>query len=252
MEDSKLVEDSKLTVRAVERALEVLLCFRDQLELTQTEIANRVQLHKSTVYRLLTSLEGKGFVVRDERTDKYRLGFRIWELSMNLAKRDDLGLFLLPELERLRDVCGETISIYIQDGVERVRIQSVESQYAIRRVAPIGARMPLHVGASSKVLVAFADATLQEHVLQSTDWPSSLEKQTYIQQLTDTKRLGYATSVEERELGAAAVAVPLFDRTSRLVAALAVSGPANRLTVEKMIEQTPTLKESARRMGMML
>lgn len=246
------MEDGKLTVRAVERALDVLLCFRDQAELTQTEIANRIQLHKSTVYRLLTSLEKKGFVLRDERTDKYRLGFRIWELSANLAKRDDLGLFLLPEFERLRDQIGETVSLYIQDGLERVRIQSVESQYAIRRVAPIGARMPLHVGASSKVLVAFADPKLLDQVVHATEWPSTNEKHTYLKQIRDTQRLGYATSVEERELGAAAVAVPLIDRSGRLVAALAVSGPANRLTVEKMIEQTPTLIESAQRIRAML
>lgn len=246
------VEDAKLTVRAVERALDILLCFRDLEELTQTEIAQSVKLHKSTVYRLLTSLENKGFVVRDIKTDKYRLGFRIWELSLHLAKRDDLGLFLLPELERLRDRYGETISLYIQDGLERVRIQSVESQYAIRRVAPVGARMPLHVGASSKVLVAFGEPLLRDDVIAVTEWASMQEKQTYLQQLSETKRLGYATSVEERELGAAAVAVPLLDRTGQLVAALAVSGPANRLTIEKMTEQTPTLIESARRISAML
>jgi DNA-binding IclR family transcriptional regulator len=244
--------DSKLTVRAVERALDILLCFREKTELTQTEIAHQVQLHKSTVHRLIASLESKGFVLKDEQTDKYRLGFRIWELSAKLSKRDDIGLLLLPELERLRDLLGETISLYIQDGIERVRIQSVESQYAIRRVAPVGARMPLHVGASSKVLVAFAESAVREGIFSAYDWPSYADKQAYMQQLIDTRRLGYATSVEEREPGAAALAAPMIDRSGRLIAALAVSGPANRLTLESMQEQAPILIESARRMVAML
>src|SRR4051794_17472139 len=98
------LEDQKLTVRAVERALDILLCFTDSSDLGLTEIAGRVSLHKSTVHRLLASLEGKGFVIRNQATEKYRLGFRVWELSANLSQNDDPAIILLPEMERLRDV----------------------------------------------------------------------------------------------------------------------------------------------------
>jgi DNA-binding IclR family transcriptional regulator len=246
------MDDSKLTVRAVERALDILLCFTDSSDLTLTEIASRVALHKSTVHRLLASLEGKGFVLRDPATDKYRLGFRIWELSANLSQSDDPGFILLPELERLRDQLGETISLYVRDGQERVRIQAVQSNHAIRRVAPVGARMPLYVGASSKVLVAFAEPAVQEQLLAAAGWPTGRERAAYLQQLSDTRRLGYATSVEEREPGAAAVSAPILTHGGRLAAALAVSGPANRLTLELMQEQAPLIMEAARRMGTML
>jgi len=246
------MEDTKLTVRAVERALDILLCFTDTTELTLTEISSRVELHKSTVHRLLASLEGKGFIMRDGSTDKYRLGYRLWELSANLSKESDPGVILLPEMERLRDQLGETISLYVQDGLERVRIQAVQSNHAIRRVAPVGARMPLYVGASSKVLVAFAEPAVQDQLLASADWPSGQDMLAYVQQLSDTRRAGYATSVEEREPGAAAVSAPIIGRGGRLVAALAVSGPANRLTLEVMQEQAPHIMEAARRMGTML
>lgn len=247
-----VMEDSKLTVRAVERALDIMLCFTGATELTLTEIASRVELHKSTVHRLLASLEGKGFVMRDAATDKYRLGYRLWELSANLSKEGDPGIILLPEMERLRDLLGETISLYVQDGLERIRIQAVQSTHAIRRVAPVGARMPLYVGASSKVLVAFAEPSLQQQLLASADWPAGLDQQAFLLQLSETKRAGFATSVEEREPGAAAVAAPILDHGGRLVAALAVSGPANRLTLEEMQAQAPLIMEAARRMGTML
>ncbi|WP_281890182.1 IclR family transcriptional regulator [Paenibacillus sp. YYML68] len=246
------MEDGKLTVRAVERALDILLCFTQSEQLSLTEISERVALHKSTVHRLLASLEAKGFIIRDPASERYRLGFSIWELSANLTHSDDPAILLLPEMERLRDLLGETVSLYIRDGLERVRVQAVQSNQAIRRVAPLGARLPLYVGASSKILVAFADPGDRDALLRHPDWPGFAANDAYLQQLEEVRTLGYATSVEEREPGAAAVSAPIFDRRQRLAAALAVSGPSNRLTVELMKEHAPSLMEAARRMGKML
>ena len=246
------MEDGKLTVRAVERAMDILLCFVDVRELSLTEISIKASLHKSTVHRLLASLEGKGFILRDGATEKYRLGFRLWELSANLIQSDDMGVVLLPEMERLRDQVGETISLYIRDGNERVRVQAVQSNQAIRRVAPVGARMPLYVGASSKVLLAYEDEAVQEYVLNAASVTSELDRIVLKQMLEDTFKLGYATSIEEREPGAAAVSVPIFSRDGKLMASLAVSGPANRLTQSKMLEHVPLIMEAAHRMGTML
>lgn len=244
--------EEKPLVRAVERALDVLLCFVKEKELSLTELAQRTSLHKSTVHRLLASLEHKGFVTRDPVTEKYRLGLRIWELSANLLRGDDPASILLPEMERLRDQLGETVSLYIRDGLDRIRIQAVQSLQAIRRVAPLGVRLPLYVGASSKVLVAFGEPDLVNKVLADPSCPPALNKEQFRQQLADIRRLGYATSVEEREPGAAAVAVPVFGRSGKLVAALCVSGPSNRMTLDVMREQAPHVMEAARRMSSML
>ncbi len=246
------MEDQKLTVRAVERALDVILCFTDSTELSLTEIAGKISLHKSTVHRLLASLEGRGFVIRNSETEKYRLGFRIWELAANMEHGDDPATILLPEMERLRDQLGETISLYMRDGNERIRIQAVQSNQAIRRVAPIGARLPLSVGASSKVLIAFAQPEEQRELLDALSWADAKERAVFERQLGEIRRLGYATSVEEREPGAAAVAAPIFNRSHKLADALAVSGPANRLTLERMKEHAPLIIEAANRMGKMV
>ncbi|MDB5054869.1 MAG: IclR family transcriptional regulator [Bacilli bacterium] len=246
------MEEGKLTVRSVERAMDILLCFVDVKELSLTEIANKVVLHKSTVHRLLASLEGKGFILRDGATEKYRLGFRLWELSANLVQSDDMGVVLLPEMERLRDQIGETVSLYVRDGNERVRIQAVQSNQAIRRVAPVGARMPLYVGASSKVLLAYADEAIQESVLLTADGAVGVDRDVFLQMLSETRKLGFATSIEEREPGAAAVSAPILSRAGKLAASLAVSGPSNRLTPEKMLAHVPQILEAARRMGTML
>ncbi|GAB2701610.1 IclR family transcriptional regulator [Paenibacillus thermoaerophilus] len=245
------MEDGKPTVRAVERALDLLLCFTEASELTLTELSAKVGLHKSTSYRLLASLEGKGFLQRDPATDKYRLGYRVWELSSNLSRDDDPGILLLPEMERLRDIVGETISLYVRDDLERVRIQAVQSNQAVRRVAPVGARLPLNVGASSKVLIAFEEEAVREKLLSELDW-SHTDRDAFVRQLEEIRRIGYATSMEEREPGAAAVAAPIFNRGRRLVAALSVSGPVSRFFPDQVAGHAQAIMEAAKRMSMML
>jgi len=246
------MEENKMTVRAVDRALDILLCFTEASELGLTEIATRVGLHKSTAYRLLTSLEHKGFVIRDEATEKYRLGFRVWELSANLSHADDPAVVLLPEMERLRDAVDETVSLYVRDGKERIRIQAVQSRQPVRSVAPVGARLPLFFGASGKTLIAFASEDERKMLLADEMWPPGLDREAFLAQLDEIRRKGYAISVEEREPGAASVSAPIFNRSGKLVAALAVTGPAGRWTVGKMKGHAGLLIEAARRMGKMV
>lgn len=247
-----MVEDGKMTVRAVDRALDILLCFTSDTDLSMTEIAARIGLHKSTVHRLLASLEGKGFVIRDHVTDKYKLGFRVWELSANLSRTDDPEIALLPELERLRDELGETVSLYVRDGFERVRIQAVQSRHAVRRVAAVGARLPLYVGASSKILVAYAPPGEEQRLMCDSQWPPTIDKAAFAAQLADIRSSRYALSFEEREQGVAAAATPIFNRAGQLVAALSVSGPLGRLTPDKLRGYAPVIIEAAERMGKMV
>lgn len=241
----------KGTVRAVERALDILLCFSDASDLSLTEVSKRVNLHKSTAYRLLSSLESKGFVVRDAKTDKYKLGYRIWELVANLQQADDPAILFLPEMEKLRDTLGETVSLYVRDGKERIRIQAVQSNHPIRRVAPVGVRLPLYVGASSKILLAFDADEVRETMFADKEWLEAVDIEEFKRQLQVIKKAGYATSIEEREMGAAAVAAPIFNRSAQLIAALSVSGPANRLTTEKMQEYAQIIMDAAARLGKM-
>lgn len=241
--------NDKNTVRSVERALDILLCFTTQPSLSMSEIAQHVGLHKSTVHRLLASLEGKGFVVRDTATEKYKLGFRIWELSVNVSQSDDPAILFLAEMEQLRDRLGETVSLYVRDGNERIRIQAVQSNHSVRRVAPIGVRLPLYVGASSKILVAYEKPRQQMEIIQQL--PEMIDKTTMLEQMTIIRAQGYATSSEERESGVAAIAAPVFDRQGHFIAALSVSGPINRMSTEKIQEHIDPIMEAARRMGRM-
>ncbi|MGD9677662.1 MAG: IclR family transcriptional regulator [Vulcanibacillus sp.] len=232
------------TVRSVERSLDILLCFVHSTELSLTEITNLVSLHKSTVYRMLQTLELKGFLIKNNSNEKYRLGFKIWELSANLSGMNDPATLFLPEMERLRNLLDETISLYIRDGYERIRIQSIESNQSLRRVAPIGERLPLALGASSKVLITYEEKSIQEDILKQLASNYQIDKNSFEKVIEDVKILGYATSFEERAIGAVAIACPIFNRQKSIIAALSVSGPVNRLTYEKLEEIAPVLTAS--------
>lgn len=246
------MEEGKSTVRAVDRALDILLCFTSKTDWAMTEIAEHVGLHKSTVHRMLATLEDKGFIERDRATDRYHLGLKVWELSANLSRTDDQATIWLPEMVHLRDLLEETVSIYVRDGSERIRIQAVQSNQPVRRVAPVGVRLPLYAGASSKVLIAYSEPIVQQSILSDPIWQQSVNVEQYKQQLEEILAQGYATSFEEREPGAAALSAPIFDRAGGLAAALSISGPASRLTMETMTEYSSILIASAKRMGTMM
>lgn len=238
-------EGEKGTVRAVERALDILLCFSgEETELGLSDIAKRIGLHKSTVHRLLASLEGKGFVRRHPTTDKYRLGWSVLELVSNIKQSDDLSTIVRPAMTRLRDQLGETTSLYVRAGVDRIRIQAVESTQPVRRVANIGKRLPLYVGASGKVLLAYADEPIEE-LLEDPSWPKDLNRTEFLQAIQAVRDQGYAVSIEEREAGAAAVAAPIFSRSQQIVAALSVSGPVDRFTPEAVERFAEAVRQSA-------
>lgn len=241
------------SVRAVDRALDVLLCIaHSDGGLGLSDISRQVGLHKSTVHRLLLSLERKGFVRRSPESDRYLIGWTVLELLGNVYHSNELSTALLPEMTQLRDVTGETVSLYIRSGRERIRIQSVESHESIRNVAGIGKTYPLYIGASGKVLLAFADDDVVEDVLSDPLIPPTIHRSDLLQQLARIRTEGHAISIQERDAGAAALAAPIFIREPDLIAALSVSGPVSRFTYEKMSEFIDTVKEAANRMSKLL
>ncbi|WP_436663847.1 IclR family transcriptional regulator [Alicyclobacillus acidoterrestris] len=234
------------TVRSVERALDILLCFaKSPRELSLSEIAREVGLHKSTAHRLLLSLQAKGFVRKQAGSDKYILGWSILELLGNVYLSDELTTLALPEMTKLRDITGETVSLYIRSGIERIRIQAVESNEPIRNVAAIGQTYPLYIGASGKVLLAFADEAVVDEVFLRECLPQDFSRTELLQQLDKIRSDGYAMSIQERDLGASAIAAPVFGRNHECIASLSISGPVSRFTVEKMNQCVDVLCTSA-------
>ena len=231
-------------IRAVERALDVLLCFSGQTpELTMTQIAEQVGVHKSTAHRLLATLERKRFVQRDPDKGTYRLGIRALQMAYLTLEHNDLRRLATPFLARLREQCQETIDLAVIDGTDVVFLHVLESPQRVKLAAAVGQRLPAFATASGKAILAFMAEEAVEGLLKP-GIPRCTERtlcapEALLSDLRRARELGFALSVQEYEEGINAVAAPILSPNGKPIAAVAVAGPAYRLTRERMMEIGP-------------
>jgi DNA-binding IclR family transcriptional regulator len=232
--------------RVIERALDVLLCFSRQTpELTMTQIAQQLGIHKSTIHRLLATLERRRFVQRDPATGVYRLGIRMLQMAYLTLEHNDLRRLAAPFLQELLREHRETVDLCMLDGAEVVFLDVLESPQRVKLAAAIGQRLPIHATASGKSMLAFLPdepvqrilkAGLPRHTEHTICSPAA-----FIEDLMLVRHRGYALDEQELEVGINAVAAPIFDQKGDPTAAVAIAGPAYRLFRERMIEIAPSL-----------
>jgi IclR family acetate operon transcriptional repressor len=234
------------SVRAVERALDVLLCFTYQTpELTMTQIAEQVGIHKSTAHRLLATLENKRFIQRDQNTGIYRLGIRLLQMAYLTQEQNDLRRLAVPFMHRLCDKYEENIDLTVLDDTDVIFVNILEGPQRVKLAAAIGQRLPAFATASGKAILAFLPEKMLQHVLdqgmpQLTPYTIHT-KEEFIDQIDTIRKHGFAISEQELEEQINAVAAPIFSQGSFPVASIAVAGPAYRLTHERMMAIGPDL-----------
>ena len=144
------------SIRAVERALDVLMCFTNQTpELTMTQISDLIGINKSTVHRLLATLEGKRFVERDAETGVYKPGIRLLQMAFLTMENNDLRRLAAPFLHNLCDQFRENVNLSILDGADVVYEDAIESRQRVKLAAAPGQRLPAFCTASGKAILAF-------------------------------------------------------------------------------------------------
>jgi IclR family KDG regulon transcriptional repressor len=227
-------------VRTVDRALDILLCFRqDEPVLSFTQIAERVSVPKSTVHRLLATLERKRFIIRDKTTGKYRLGLRFIETASLVLQDADLQRWTQLYLQRLSDECGETVDLAVLDETDVVYLQVIEGPQQVKLAARVGQQLPAFCTASGKAFLAYlpngeVDRILGEGLPKCTEnTPVSLTD--LYEDLRVVRERGFAISEEEYEKDINAVAAPILDANGCPVAAVAIVGPSFRLPHERML-----------------
>ena len=245
-------------VQSVDRALHVLELLARRGEAGVTELASDIGVHKSTVSRLLTALEDRELVEQAFERGKYRLGFGILRLANAVSGRLDVTRQGREICERLALEVGETVNIAVLRSEYAVNVDQARGPAAISTHNWVGELTPLHATSSGKVLLAFMAADARRDLLSAAGLPRFTEHtitsvERLESQLRDVTRNGYVVSLEELEDGLNAVAAPIRDHIGGVIAALSVSGPAYRLTVERALEIAPVVVAAAddvsRRMG---
>ena len=234
------------TIRAVDRALDVLMCFSRQIpELTLTQISDRVGIHKSTVHRLLATLQAKHFVERDIETGAYRLGINMFQMTYPTLNYNDLRSAAAPYLHQLNEQYRESVNLSFLDGVDVIHLDVVESPQQIKLAGAIGQRLPAFCTATGKAILAFSPKELVHRIIergmhQYTE--TTLDSpEIFFENLKQTQQRGFAMSLEEFEDGINAVAAPILTQDAQPIASIAVAGPSYRLSQERMLEIGLTL-----------
>lgn len=228
------------SVRAVERALDILMCFSlEKPSLSLTQIAEKVGMNKSTIHRLLATLEAKRFVMRDKATGSYQLGFRFIELASIMLKNIDLNRWAQPYLHHLADVSDETVDLAMLDGDHVVYLQVVESPERVKIAAAVGEQLPAYCTATGKAFLAYlpefqVNAIVSSGMARHTKFTLTNPEDLYLD-LQEIRSRGFAISEQEYEKDINAVAAPILDANGFPMAVIAIVGPTFRLTRDRMM-----------------
>lgn len=230
--------------KAIDRALGVLSSFVASPEQGITEIAAASDLSPSTAHRIVRALVESGYVEQSAETDRYHLGHAAHVLGQ--SARESWGFDrALPVLERIGGLTGESVNMGIADGNEVVVVLRVESVQPLRFDQPAGSRISMHCSSMGKALLAFGSEELPDLNFAKVTTKSITSKAAYETELKKARKRGYSTDDEESIDGVCCVAAPILNSNDVAVAAIAVQGPAVRMTPQRIKAISPLVMEAA-------
>jgi DNA-binding IclR family transcriptional regulator len=238
-------------IQSIQRAASVLRSFTEaEPELGVMELSQRLGLHKSTVSRILSTLQYERLVGQNPETGKYRLGVGLVSLAGVALGRLDVRGLSQPHLNQLAELSEETVNLTIRDGYECVNIERIASPKPIQYVGWIGRRTPLHCTASGKVFLAHLPAEEREANLPATltqfTEKTVVNRQTLGQSLLSICQQGYAIVHEEFEEGFSDIAAPIYSHKQQIVATVSISGPTFRMGPGQIVAFVEPLQEITR------
>lgn len=219
---------------------------------TLDEIADIVGLTRSNTHRTLQTLAHAGYVRRDPETGNYGCTLKLFELGARLLGGVDVRRLAPPFLRELSRLTGETVHLSVLDGLDVVYIDKIDSAQPLRAYSTVGGRAPAYAVATGKILLAFQTHDYIEHygdaITRHTE-DTHVSLLALKQELSDAARIGYAINRGEWRQGIGGIAAPVFNGLGKVVAALGVSGPLERLTHQKMAEIAPITQQNAKELS---
>lgn len=230
-------------VRSIARAVDVLELFNEAHPTRRLrEIVTLTGLPKTTVVRLLATLETSGLVI-DRGDSTYGPGPSLLRWVRLASSLWEVGDEARAIMARLVDDCGETVNVYARQGLERVSIAQVEGTATVRSVVQVGVPYPLAHGASAKILLGGAPSSLLVDLVAQVP---ELNLESLRNEVASIHELGYAVTHGDREFGASAVAAPILSSGGRVIAAISASGPTSRFTADRVGHYVDAVTAAAR------
>ncbi len=249
-----MVEDKVMKnlvrVQSIDRAVAILECFSEnKRELKLSDIANMLDLNKSTVHGILNTLKYHRFIEQDEINQKYRLGTRFIVYSDLVVNSMDIINISYPVIEKLCEKIEETVHIAMLDGHDVVFIDKKECNKSIKTSTKIGARVKAYSTADGKIILCYLGKDklkdcLPRNLKKLT--PNTItDKQLFLEELNKIKKNGYAVDYEETVLGLVGIAAPIFDYTDSVKYSLSATVPSVRINEDKIKGYIEIIKTAA-------
>jgi IclR family KDG regulon transcriptional repressor len=220
---------------------------------TISELARRLNIPKSGVFRLVKTFERKGFLQSSEDSYEYELGSGIWELTGTVfGKRERLVEKASPYLRDLNNTTGLLVSLRVVENEQMVIVDRVEGKDPVKVIVPVGTHQPLNHGAPGKLLLAyhyppgsteFNDLISRGKITKLTD--RTLVDRRLQEDLNKIRRLGYATSNGEAIRGTIGISAPVWNVTDQVEAALALTAVESLCNMKQLMKFLPNLKRTA-------
>ena len=247
MVNDRVVRDN--SVHSVDRAISILQVLARHGSAGVTEIAGELDVHKSTVSRLLSTLEARGLVEQNSHRGRFRLGYGVVQLAAGAAKKHDLSVISRPVCDDLAEVVGETVNVAVRDGESVVSIDQVIGSAAVTTVNWIGQRTPLHATSAGKVFLAsLSPQELKRYLakgLARYTERTIVDSKLLVEELDNVRVNGYAHTYEEHEIGLAAVGAPIRGQDGQVIAAITISGPTFRINQNSIPGVAPHVLSAA-------
>jgi IclR family acetate operon transcriptional repressor len=241
-------------IESVDKALRLLHMFEEQPRWTVSEASEALDVAPSTAHRLLAMLQWHGFVHQNPGSKAYVPGRALLAIGLSALKQLTVRDVARPEMEALAERLQETVHLIVLQGPRTLIIDAVECQQVVRVAARVGGSAPPNCVSSGKVLLA----ELTDRQVAALIGPDPLPQMTSLSigtladlkpVLAEVRRQGYATNIDEHELGATGVAVPIRVPSGLTPAALTVNAPSARLLEERIPGVVALAKEMAARIS---
>jgi DNA-binding IclR family transcriptional regulator len=243
-----IVNDASVGVQSVDRALTILEVLARVGEAGVTEIAGELAVHKSTAFRLVSTLESHRLVEQTTDRGRYRLGVGVLRLAGATTARLDLVQEARPVCRQLAADTGETVNIAVLSDSSALYLDQVAGSSALQPHNWVGQHIPLHATSNGKVLLSGLDDERVAELLGTLSryTPMTITRRTRLrEELGEVRDRGYAVAVDELEEGLTAVAAPIRNAHGDVVASMSVSGPTFRLTDARVDDVVPLLVEAS-------
>ena len=248
---------SRYAINSILRANAVLRCLaRESGGLRVGTIARRLGLDRTTVFRLIVTLEQCGFVERAADTKEIKLGVGVFEIGSAYLRTTDLHSVARPVMIELAHRVKEAVHWAILSGDQAVCIDKIDSPRGLGTTSKIGRGVPLNSGSVGKVLLAFQPDEAREQLLATIPLPRLTDRTVTSaaalrDELAGIRRRGYSLSLGEGEADMACAAAPIFDHDRRIIAGLSIGGPLQRFAeaetakflVESLLDATHQISE---------